>query len=179
MNTNRQIIRLGITLFLTTMLLFFSLIILFSTQGSITDAEFFNYSAMINCFVLPGLYAGMGFYSIFKVAKQRTLSFRQAWQLSFVPMFLGGLLSLGTIFIFFNTSGNWVEDSLQRGWYDLMTSNPNPEFMEKNGEFVTAMTDLKINMFTWKVFFLSFSVIIFFYFLISSIFAVFFKNRRV
>jgi len=58
-------------------------------------------------------------------------------------------------------------------------TNPYPVLMEKNGEFVKSMTDLNINMFTWKVFFLSFSVIIFFYFLISSIFAVFFKNRRV
>ncbi len=179
MNTNRQMIRLGITLFFITILLFFLLIFLFSTQGRITDAEFFNYSALINCFVFPGLYAGFGFYSAYTVAKQRIISFRQAWQLSFVPMFIGGLLSLGAIFLFFNTSGNWAEDSLQRGWYDLMTSNPNPEFMEKNGEFVKNMTDLKINMFTSKVFFLAFSVIIFFYFLISSIFAVFFKNRRI
>ncbi|MGB6083526.1 DUF4199 family protein [Moheibacter sp.] len=179
MNTNRQIIRLGMLLFLITMSIFFLLIFLFSTQGKISDAQYFNYSAMINCFVLPGLYAGIGFYSTYIVAKKRPVSFRQAWQLSFLPMFLGGILSLASIFIFFNTSGVWAEDSLQRGWYDLMTSNPNPEFMEKNGEFVKSMTDLSINMFTWKVFFLSFSVIIFFYFLISSIFAVFFKNRRV
>lgn len=179
MNANKQLIRFGIALFLLTMLLFFLLIFLFSTQGSISEAQFFNYSALINCFVLPGLYAGMGFYSAFKIAKQRPISFRQAWQLSFVPMFIGGLLSLAAIFIFFNTSGSWAEDSLQRGWHDLVMSNPNQEFMEKNGDFVKNMTDLKINMFTWKTFFLSFSVILFFYFLISSIFAVFFKNRQI
>lgn len=179
MNTNKQIIQLGLVLFLITMSLFFLLIFFFSTQGNITDAQYFNYSALINCFVLPGLYAIIGFYGIFKIARQRQLSFRQAWQLSFLPMFIGGLLSLACIFIYFNTNGVWAEDSLQRGWYDLMTSNPNPEFMEKNGEFIKNMTDLTVNMFTWKVFFLSFSVIIFFYFLISSIFAVFFKNRRI
>ena len=179
MNTNRQSIRLGITLFLITVSLFFLLIFIFATQGKITDAQFYYYSAMINCFLLPGLYAGVGFYSVFIIAKQRPVTFRQAWQLCFLPMFLGGFLSLATIFIYFNTSGEWVEDSLQRGWHDLIMSNPNPEFMEKNGEFLSGMTDLNINMFTLKVFFLSFSVIIFFYFLISSIFAVFFKNRRI
>jgi|SRR5690606_5834797 len=179
MNANKQIIRLGIALFLITMLLFFLLIFLFSTRGSISEAQFFNYSALINCFALPGIYAGMGFYSAFKVAKIRPISFRQSWQLSFMPMFIGGFLSLAAIFIFFNTNGSWAEDSLQRGWYDLVMSNPNQDFMEKNGDFVKNMTDLKINMFTWKTFFLSFSVILFFYFLISSIFAVFFKNRHI
>ncbi|HLV23223.1 MAG TPA: DUF4199 domain-containing protein [Moheibacter sp.] len=159
--------------------IFFLLIFIFSTRGNITDAQYFNYSALINCFVLPGLYVIIGFYSIFKIARQRQLSFRQAWQLSFLPMFIGGLLSLVCIFIYFNTAGSWAEDSLQRGWFDLMTANPNPEFMEKNGEMVKAMTNSEINMFTWKTFFISFSVILFFYFLISSIFAVFFKNRRI
>jgi len=60
-----------------------------------------------------------------------------------------------------------------------MTANPNPEFMEKNEEMVKAMTNSDINMFTWKTFFISFSVILFFYFLISSIFAIFLKNRKV
>lgn len=179
MNSNQKNIRLGLLLATITLLLFFGLFIVFSIQGKMSEADYFNYSALANCFVMPALYAGFGLYSSYSSAKIQPLTFTQAWKLTFSPMFIGGLLSLGIIFIFFNTAGSWAEDSLQRGWYELMTANPNPEFMEKNGEFVTGMTDLSINMFTWKVFLLSFSAILFFYFLISSIFAVFLKNRRV
>lgn len=179
MNANRLILRTGIMLFLGTIAIFFALYFAFSTQGNITEAEYFNYSAFINCFLLPAFYAGSGFYSIYRGAKIRPLTFGQGWKLAFLPQFTGGLVSLVFIFVFFNTSGSWAEDSLQRGWYDLMTASPNPEFMEKNGEMVKAMTNPEINMFTWKTFFISFSVILFFYFLISSIFAVFLKNRKI
>lgn len=178
MNFPQNTFRLGLGLFATTILLFFLTLFIFSTQGRMTEAQYFNYSFLLNCFVLPVFYAGVAFYNVYGEAKLKPLGYRRIWQLSFLPMFIGGLLSLGAIFIFFNTSGRWAEDSLQRGWYDLMTSNPNPEFMEKNGELIKAMTDLNINMFSWKTFFISFSAILFFYFLISSIFAIFLKNRR-
>ncbi len=179
MNANRLIIRTGIGLFFITIVIFFVLYFLFSTRGSISDADYFNYSAYLNCFVMPILYAGTGFFCIYQGAKVQPLTFGQGWKMAFLPQFIGGLLSLSFIFIFFNTTGSWAEDSLQRGWYDLMTANPNPEFMEKNEEMVKAMTNSDINMFTWKTFFISFSVILFFYFLISSIFAIFLKNRKV
>src|SRR5690554_580105 len=164
---SQKIFRLAISLCAITLLLFFLLLFLFSTQGKITEAQYFNYSVLLSCFALPLLYSFFGFYSVYTEARQRALGFRNIWRLVFLPMFIGGLLSLSVIFIFFNTTGKWAEDSLQRGWYELMTENPNPEFMEKNGELLRAMTDLNTNMFSWKVFFLSFSAILFFYFLIS------------
>ena len=179
MNTNKSSIQVGFILAAVTLLLFFLLYFLFSTTGTISEVDYFNYSALINCFLIPALYAGFGFYNAYTFAKIRPLTFGQAWKLTFLPMFIGGLLSLGAIFIFFNTEGAWAEDSLQRGWYELMTANPNPDFMEKNGEFVKQMTKAEINMFTLKVFLISFSAIIFFYFLISTIFAVFLRNRIV
>lgn len=179
MNTNKSSIRIGFILAMISLAVFFILYFAFSTQGSISEVQYFNYSALINCFLMPALYAIGGFYNSYSFAKIQPLSFGQAWKLTFLPMFIGGIISLGAIFIFFNTTGSWAEDSLQRGWYELMTANPNPDFMEKNGEFVENMNNLDVNMFTTKVFLISFSAIIFFYFLISSIFAVFLKNRRV
>jgi hypothetical protein len=179
MNTNKSSIRNGFLLAILTIAIFLILYFLFSTQGNISELQYFNYSALINCFLLPALYAIVGFYNSYSFAKIQPLSFGQAWKLTFLPMFMGGLISLGFIFIFYNTTGAWAEDSLQRGWYELMTANPNPDFMEKNGELVENMNNLEFNMFTTKVFLISFSAIIFFYFLISSIFAVFLKNRRV
>lgn len=94
-------------------------------------------------------------------------------------MFVGGLLSLGTIFLFFNSTGAWAEDALQRGWYELIMQAQNQEFNDKNGELIEKMMDAKINIFSLKIFLISFSVLIFYYFFISTIFAVFLKNRRV
>ena len=179
MNISKQIIQSGIGLFLVTLALFFGLLFIYSTQGNISDAEYFNYSSYINCFALPAIYAGTGLYNIIKFARIQPMGFGQSFKLAFLPQFFGGLLSLTIIFIYFNTTGTWAEDSLQRGWYELITANPNPEFMEKNREMIKYMTDLNYNMFTLKVFFLSFSMITFFYLLISSIFAMFLKNRKI
>lgn len=179
MNYQQNIVKHGVILFAITMALFFLLFFLFSTKGNISESDYFNYSAMVSCFVLPALYAGMAFYTIFITAKKQILAFGQAWRMSFLTMFIGGFLSLASIFIFFNTIGSWAEDSLQRGWYDLMTANPNPEFMEKNEAIVQQMFDTSINMFTLKVFFISFAIVLFYYLMISFIFATFFKNRRI
>lgn len=179
MNSNQKTIQLGVLLAFVTLVLFFGLFIVFSTQGKMSEAQYFNYSALANCFLMPIVYAGFGFYNVYTSAKVQPLTFSQAWKKTFLPMFIGGLLSLGAIFIFFNTSGSWAEDSLQRGWLDLILANPNPEFMEKNGEIVQGMEDLSNNMFSGRVFLLSFSTILFFYFLISTIFAIFIKNRRI
>jgi len=179
MNSKQLTYRLGGILLVTTLFLFFGLYIAFSLNANITEADYFNYSSMINCFVLPALYAGIGFFSAFKRAKIAPLTFGQGFKYSFLPQIMGGFFSLGIIFIFFNTSGEWAQDSLQRGWYSLMMENPNPEFLEKNKGFIESMTDTSINMFTTRVFFYIFSMILFFYLLLSSIFAVFFKNRIV
>lgn len=179
MNSNHLTFRLAGFLILATLLLFFGLYVAFSLNVQITDSDYFNYSTIINCFVLPALYVGVGFYSSFVRAKKQPLTYGQGFKYAFVPQVIGGFVSLAVIFIFFNTTGEWAEDSLQRGWYDLVMENPNPEFIETNKEFIESMSDTSINMFTGKVFFYSFSVIMFFYLMISAIFGVFFKNRRI
>ncbi|SMC42679.1 DUF4199 domain-containing protein [Moheibacter sediminis] len=178
MNYTRLTLKLGGILFFVTIALFLILYFVFSTQGSISEADYFNYSSLINCFVMPALYAGIGFYSAFSAAKQQALKFGQGFRKAFIPQFIGGLLSLAFIFIFFNTVGSWAEDSLQRGWYSLIETNPNQEFMEKNGEFVAGMKDLNYNMFTFRTFTIAFMTVLFFYVMISTIFAVFLKNRK-
>lgn len=179
MNYSRLTWKLSGFLFLTTIGVFLILYFIFSTRGSISEADYFNYSSLINCFFLPALYAGTGFYAAYTSAKQQPLTFGQGFRKAFLPQFIGGILSLAFIFIFFNTVGSWAEDSLQRGWYSLIEANPNQEFMEKNGEFVDGMKDLSYNMFTFRTFTIAFMTILFFYVMISTIFAVFLKNRKV
>lgn len=178
MNFSRLTFQFGISLFLVTIGLFLILYYIFSTNGNISDADYFNYSALINCFIMPALYAGFGFFSIYSAAKKQPLSFGQGFRSAFFPQFIGGLLSLIFIFIFFNTVGSWAEDSLQRGWYDLMTANPNPEFMEKNSGIVKGMSESSYNMFTFRTFTVALMTILFFHVMISTIFAIFLKNRK-
>lgn len=179
MDIPQKTFKLGLILFAINILLFFGLLFLFSTQGSITEAQYFNYSVLISCFLLPALYASVAFYSVYSEAKLQPLHYKKIWRLAFIPMFVGGFLSMSSIFVFFNSSGSWAQDSLQRGWLDLMTANPNPEFEEKNQELINAMSDLSVNLFSLKNFFIFFSIVLFFYFLISTIFAIFIKNRRI
>lgn len=179
MKLSRLTLQLGILLFITTIALFLTLFFVFSTNGQMTEADYFNYSSLINCFLMPPIFAGVGFYSAYSQAKKQSLSFSQGFKYAFFPQFIGGLLGLGFIFIFFNTIGAWAEDSLQRGWYDLMVQNPNPEFMEANKEFIKGMTDMSHNLFTFRNFTIAFMIILFFYVLISTIFAVFLRNRNI
>lgn len=181
MKMNQKIARLGMFLFLSTMALFFLLFYLFSTRGSISDADYFNYSALICSFILPPLYAGVAFYGVYTSAKIKVLNFQEALRLSFIPMFVGGLISLGAIFTFFNTTGSWAEDSLQRGLVELRYSGIDEETWKEEGEKIemekAIISDLDYNLFDGKNFFIYFSMILFYYLMVSLLFAQLFKNR--
>lgn len=178
MNFNRLTFRLGILLFLITIGLFLGLYFVFSTNGSISEADYFSYSSFINYFLLTFLYAATGFYSIYSASKIKALTFREGFKQSFLPQFIGGITSLILIFVFFNTVGSWAEDSYQRGWHELkhatLTVDSTPEQIQE----VEAMKDLGTNVFSLQYFYVTFSSILLFYVMISTIFAIFLKNRK-
>lgn len=174
-----KVYKLAGILFVVTLLLFFGLYFAFATSAKISDENYFNYSWLINSFALPFIYTGVSFYGCYTTAKKEPMKLSTAYKTAFLPMFFGGFLSLAVIFIFLNNGGSWAQDSLQRGWYDMITANPNPEFIEANKELLENMKNPEYKLFTFRNFLMAFSVILFFYFMISIIFAIFFKNRRV
>ncbi len=88
---------LGILLFIATMIIFFVAYFFFS------GVSYFDTSLKINAFVLPILYAGGAFWSVKSFWNQnRVVKFKDAFKRAFVPMFIGGILSIFSIYAFLN-----------------------------------------------------------------------------
>lgn len=88
---------LGIILFIATMIVFFIVYYFFS------GINYFDTSLKINAFLLPVLYAGTAFWSVKSYwNNHRVVTFREAFKRAFVPMFIGGILSIFSIYVFFN-----------------------------------------------------------------------------
>lgn len=88
---------LGIILFIATMIIFFVAYYFFS------GINYFDISLKINAFVLPVLYAGAAFWSVKSFwNKNRVVTFKDAFSRAFIPMFIGGILSIFSIYAFLN-----------------------------------------------------------------------------
>ncbi len=88
---------LGIILFIATMIIFFVAYYFFS------GINYFDTSLKINAFILPVLYAGAAFWSVKSFwNKNRVVTFKDAFSRAFIPMFIGGILSIFSIYAFLN-----------------------------------------------------------------------------
>ena len=88
---------LGIILFIATMTVFFVVYAFFS------GVNYFDISLKANAFVLLVLYAGAAFWSVKSYWNtHRTVNFRQAFKRAFVPMFIGGFLSVVSMYAYLN-----------------------------------------------------------------------------
>ncbi|KFF01083.1 hypothetical protein IX39_10825 [Chryseobacterium formosense] len=87
---------LGIILFIATMIIFFVVYSFFS------GIEYFDTTLKVNAFVLPLIYAVTAFWSVKSRWNTHKMGFREAFKRAFVPMFIGGILSIVSIFTFLN-----------------------------------------------------------------------------
>ncbi|WP_326983704.1 DUF4199 domain-containing protein [Chryseobacterium sp. MYb264] len=87
---------LGIILFIATMIVFFVVYTFFS------GINYFDISLKANAFVLPILYAITAFWSVKSYWNNHKMNFREAFKRAFVPMFIGGILSVFSIYLFLN-----------------------------------------------------------------------------
>jgi hypothetical protein len=88
---------LGIILFIATMIVFFVVYTFFS------GVNYFDISLKANAFVLPLIYAGTAFWSVKSYWNtNRVVSFKDAFSRAFKPMFIGGFLSMISIYAFLN-----------------------------------------------------------------------------
>lgn len=88
---------LGIILFIATVIVFFVVYTFFS------GVNYFDISLKANAFVLPLLYAGTAFWSVKSYWNtNRVVSFKDAFSRAFKPMFIGGFLSMISIYAFLN-----------------------------------------------------------------------------
>lgn len=183
---------LGLILFILTMLLFFGVYYFFS------GVHYFEISIMINSFLLPVLYCGFAFVSVYSFWKYNgKISFKEAFRRAFIPMFSGGLLSLCSIFMFLNFVDKDAKDLLNYQYVQRQKSELDAEYTkakkilkhqedideleQKYQERLQSFTPEKMkekDMLTFQYFSVYFGAIFFFYVVISLFFGAFFKTRN-
>lgn len=78
-----------------------TLILFFVVQFFFYDEHYFHTSMLINSFVLPILYASVAFWGIWVERNKRHVGFRDAFKLSFLPMFWAGMISVAVMYMYF------------------------------------------------------------------------------
>ena len=112
----KNLFTLGIALFGATMLIFFVVYFFFS------GINYFETSMVTNAFILPILYAATAFWSVKSAWNSRRLNFKEAFKRAFIPMFVGGFLSVISIFVFFNYVDTDARDLIN---YQFVQTNKN------------------------------------------------------
>jgi len=116
-------VTLGILLYAATMLIFFVVYFLFS------GVEYFDTSLKVNAFVLPIFYALVAFWSVKSRWNKYRMGFREAFKRAFVPMFVGGILSIVSIFSFLNFIDTDAKDLLNYQYVQRQKSELDKEYL--------------------------------------------------
>jgi hypothetical protein len=189
-----KIFKNSLVLTTITLGLFFALYLYFSTNGSVTVKDYYIYSFMICCFIILPLYAIYCFVTILNLSKAKAkirqnnpetgeygeglMTFKEGFKTGFYTIFFAGIMSLIVIFVFFNTYGEWAQDSLKQGLLDTFTANMSDAKTAKDIETFRNSDDYKtLNLFTTKNFFGLFSIFLSFYIAIAALFSQFLKKR--
>ncbi|MBW8362322.1 MAG: DUF4199 domain-containing protein [Kaistella sp.] len=183
-------VTLGIILFIITMLIFF-------TVYFISGVSYFNTSLMMNAFLLPVLYCIFAFISVRTFWKEKgVINFKEAFSRAFMPMFIGGFLSIVTIFVFLNFIDKGAKDLLNYQYVERQKSELTNEYVkakkilakdqdiqeleQKYQERLQSFTPERIknkDMLTASHFSAYFAAILIFYLILSLFFGAFFRSR--
>lgn len=184
---------LGIILFIATMAVFFIVYSFFS------GIHYFDTSLKANAFVLPLLYAGAAFWSVKSYwNNHRTVGFKQAFKRAFVPMFIGGILSIFSIYAFLTFADPAAKKLLNYQYVQTQKSELDKEYTsarkilkhqkdideldQKYNERIQSFTPEAVkgkDMLTASHFSGYFAAILIFYVVLSVFFGAFFRTRSV
>jgi hypothetical protein len=184
---------LGIILFGATMIVFFVVYYFFS------GVNYFDISLKANAFVLPLMYAGAAFWSVKSYwNNNREVSFKQAFNRAFVPMFVGGILSIFSIFAYLNFVDTDAKKLLNYQYVQRQKSELDQEYTsarkilkhqkdideldKKYKERVQSFTPEAVkgkDMLTASHFSGYFAAILIFYVVLSVFFGAFFRTKTI
>ena len=187
----KNVYGVGFLLFIATMLIFFSMYFF----GM--NVDYFSNSMLLNAFLLPAVYVAGAFLSVNAAKKEGVpMGFRAVFGLAFKPMFIGGLLSVVTMFLFLNFVDKDAKDLLNYQYIDRQKTELNNEYekakstldkpeekaelekkyQERLKSFSPEMIKDK-DMFSFRQFTYYFGAIMVFYVILSVFFASFFRSR--
>lgn len=183
---------IGIILFIATMIVFFIVYYFFS------GIHYFDISLKANAFVLPILYTGAAFWSVKILWNKQRLNFRQAFKRAFVPMFIGGIFSIVSIYSFLNFVDPEAKKLLNYQYVHTQKSELDKEYTsarkimkhqkdideldQKYKERLQSFTPEAVkgkDMLTASHFSGYFAAILIFYVVLSLFFGAFFRTRTV
>ena len=187
----KNVYGVGFLLFIATMLIFFSMYFF----GM--NVDYFSNSMLLNAFLLPAVYVAGAFLSVNAAKKQGVpMCFRAVFGHAFKPMFIGGLLSVVTMFLFLNFVDKDAKDLLNYQYIDRQKTELNNEYekakstldkqeekaelekkyQERLKSFSPEMIKDK-DMLSFRQFTYYFGAIMVFYVILSVFFASFFRSR--
>jgi hypothetical protein len=185
-------IKLGFTLFIVTMIIFFIVYYFFG------GTNYFIISLSVNAFVLPVIYCAFAFVSVRSFwLKHNGINFKEAFKRAFVPMFIGGFLSVVSIFIFLNFVDTEAKNLLNHQYIERQKTELNNEYSKarsilknevdkqdldkKYQERLKSFAPNEIqgkDMLTASHFSGYFAAILIFYLILALFFGAFFRGRR-
>ena len=187
----KNVYAVGFVLFIITMIIFFSLYFF----GM--NVDYFNNSVLLNAFLLPAVYVAAAYISVSSAKKMGLpMGFQAVFGRSFKPMFVGGFLSILTMFLFLNFADSDAKDLLNYQYIERQKTELKNEYekaksviieekekaeLEKNYQnrlqsFSPEMIKDK-DMFSFRQFTYYFGAIMVFYVILSVFFASFFRSR--
>jgi len=187
----KNVYGVGLVLCGVTMLIFFGMYFF----GMNTD--YFNNSLFINAFILPAVYLAGAYFSVYTWKKTGgEMSFPSIFGRSFKPMFVGGILSILSMFAFLNFVDKPAKDLLNYQYIERQKSELTVEY-ERAKLGSQKPDDLKQlddsynlrlksfspemikdkDMFSFRQFTYYFGAIMVFYVILSVFFASFFRSR--
>jgi len=198
-NKKRKILKnpiiVGLALFVLNMLAFFIVYYFFM------DVNYWDTSMKVNSFVLPFLYTIVGFLSVYWYRNfLGRITFYKAFRQAFVTVFLGGFLSMLSIFVFLNYVDTSARDILNYQYVELELRNLDTKYYKIKNE-ITANGDKnkleeldknyleakqareiamkeRRNYFSFSFLSTVFGGFVLFYILLSVVVASFMKNKK-
>ena len=160
------------------------------------NVDYFNNSMLLNAFLLPVVYVAGAYYSVSSAKKLGfPMGFRAVFGRAFKPMFIGGLFSMLTMFVFLNFVDKDAKDLLNFQYVERQKTELKNEYekakfgmvdkgqiqeLEKNYEMrkqsfsPEMIKDLDKFSFRWFTYY--FGAIMVFYVILSVFFASFFRS---
>ena len=189
----RNVYAVGFMTFIAIMIAFFITNIFFR------DVHYYRPTIMLSSFLAPVIYAMAAFLSVTSYSRfKKVLSFKEAFGRAFLPMFIGGALSVFSIFIYINYIDTDTKDLLNYQYIESYKTSLEEEYAKAKGMIRSdspemAETDKKYaeakiriaqkeksgdDMFTARYFLYIFAGYCAFFLILSVFFGSFFRTKR-
>lgn len=116
---------IGLMIFIAIMIAFFTINIFFR------DVDYYRNSIKLSSFLVPFICAVGAFISVSSYSRfKKFLNFREAYGRAFVPMFVGGLLSVISIFFYINYVDKDTKDLLNYQYIESFRTGLEDEYSQ-------------------------------------------------